>query len=69
VADLQSLTEDYPEGSAVARQLGHRTIAAIPLIRAGQAIGVITVRRAEALLFTERQASYSGNFILRRNAL
>jgi two-component system, NtrC family, sensor kinase len=54
VADLQALTEEYPEGSAVARQLGHRTIAAIPLIRAGQAIGVITVRRAEARLFSER---------------
>ena len=28
VADLQAETQDYPEGSAMARELGHRTILA-----------------------------------------
>src|SRR5262249_25499424 len=35
VADLQAETEAYPEGSAVARELGHRTILAVPLLRGG----------------------------------
>jgi signal transduction histidine kinase/putative methionine-R-sulfoxide reductase with GAF domain len=55
VADLQVETEEYPEGSEIARRLGHRTILAVPLIRAGEAIGAIFVRRTEARPFTDRQ--------------
>src|SRR5260370_10063056 len=33
VADLQAETEEYPEGSAPAREMGHRTILAVPLCR------------------------------------
>jgi GAF domain-containing protein len=55
VADLQAETDEYPEGSDHARRLGHRTILAVPLIRAGEAIGVIAIRRTEVRQFSNRQ--------------
>jgi signal transduction histidine kinase len=55
VADVQAETGDYPVGSANARRLGHRTLLAIPLIRAGEAIGVVSIRRTEVRPFTDRQ--------------
>jgi GAF domain-containing protein len=55
IADLQAETDEYPEGSDRARCLGFRTILAIPLMRAGEAIGVIAIRRTEARLFSDRQ--------------
>jgi len=55
VADLQAETDEYPEGSDRARRLGFRTMLAVPLIRAGEAIGTISIRRSEARPFTNRQ--------------
>src|SRR5262245_27113361 len=55
VADLQAETEEYPEGSELARRLGFRTILAVPLIRASEGIGVITVRRTEVRPFADSQ--------------
>jgi len=55
VADMQAETVEYPEGSAIARQLGHRTMLVVPLMRDGEAIGVIYVRRTEKRPFKERQ--------------
>src|SRR5262249_56554539 len=55
VADLQSETDEYPEGSEFARRLGYRTILCVPLLCAGEAIGVIFVRRPEVRPFTNRQ--------------
>jgi signal transduction histidine kinase len=55
VADLPAESDDYPEGSDRARRLGHRTILAVPLIRAGEAVGAIAVRRTEIHPFTDRQ--------------
>src|SRR5215831_13449372 len=55
IADLQAETGEYPEGSEDARRLGFRAILSVPLIRAGEAIGVITIRRTEAHPFTDRQ--------------
>jgi two-component system, NtrC family, sensor kinase len=54
VADAQE-GEEYPEGRDFARRLGHRTILAVPLVRAGEAIGVIVLRRTEVRPFTDRQ--------------
>jgi len=42
-------------GSEWARHLGFRATLAVPLIRAGDAIGVIAIRRTEARPFSERQ--------------
>ena len=55
VPDVQAETGEYPVGSDRARRIGHHTILAVPLMRAGGAIGVISIRRAEVRQFTERQ--------------
>ena len=55
VADLHAESDEYPEGRERARLLGHRTILAIPLIHAHEAIGAITIRRTEVRPFTDRQ--------------
>jgi signal transduction histidine kinase len=55
VPDLQAETDEYPVSSDVARRTGFRTILAVPLIRAGEAIGAITMRRTEVRPFTDRQ--------------
>jgi putative methionine-R-sulfoxide reductase with GAF domain len=45
VTDLQAEVDEFPEGSAFARQFGHRSIVSVPLLREGVAIGVIALRR------------------------
>src|SRR5215831_8217977 len=55
IGDLQAEGDEYPEGRGFALRLGFHTQLAIPLIRAGRAIGVISIRRAEVRLFTDRQ--------------
>src|SRR5262249_8487889 len=55
VADLQSEDGESPEGSGIARRWGQRTVLGAPLLRAGEAIGVITVRRTEVRPFGDRQ--------------
>jgi GAF domain-containing protein/anti-sigma regulatory factor (Ser/Thr protein kinase) len=55
IADLQSETDQFPEGGEIARRLGHRTIVSAPLMRAGEAIGAISIRRTEVRPFTDRQ--------------
>ncbi|HSB41516.1 MAG TPA: GAF domain-containing protein [Methylomirabilota bacterium] len=62
IADMQREEEEYPEGSGVARRLGHRAVLLVPLIRDGEAIGVIGVRRAEARPFSERQVALLETF-------
>src|SRR5262249_33193206 len=55
VADLQAESEEYPEGSEFDRRLGYRTVLAVPLISADEAIGAILIRRTEVRPFTDRQ--------------
>jgi GAF domain-containing protein len=55
IADLQAETDEFPEGSDRARRVGFRTFLSVPLIRAGEAIGVIAIRRTDVRLFTDRQ--------------
>jgi len=55
VADLQAEIKEYPEGSDIARRLGHRTIVAVPLMCAGKSIGAIMVRRTDVRPFSDRQ--------------
>src|SRR5215831_8124364 len=55
IADMHAVSDEYPEGSDHAKRFGYRTFLAVPLMRAGNAIGVINVRRAECRPFTERQ--------------
>jgi GAF domain-containing protein len=62
VRDLQTETNAFPEGSEIARQLGHRTNLSVPLILDGVAIGTINLRRTEARLFTDRQVGLLETF-------
>jgi signal transduction histidine kinase/putative methionine-R-sulfoxide reductase with GAF domain len=54
--------EEYPETRKHALQLGYRTALAVPLVHAGEAIGVILIRRAEVRPFTERQIELVNTF-------
>src|SRR5262249_885119 len=62
IADLQSETDQFPEGSEIARRLGHRTIVSVPLLRAGEAIGAISIRRTEVRPFSDRQIALLKTF-------
>ena len=55
IADVQTESEEFPESSENARRTGLRTQLSVPLMREGVAIGLITPRRTEVQLFTERQ--------------
>ena len=62
VEDLQAEVEEFPEGSAFARQLGHRTILSVPLLREGAAVGCIQLRRTEVRPFTPTQIALLQTF-------
>ena len=62
VIDLQAEAEEFPEGSAMARRLGHRTIAGVPLLREGVAVGTIQLRRTEVNPFTDKQIALLESF-------
>src|SRR5215467_12329244 len=62
VADLQAETEAYPEGSAIARELGHRTVLAVPLLREGVPLGTINLRRDKVEPFTDKQIELAATF-------
>jgi GAF domain-containing protein/anti-sigma regulatory factor (Ser/Thr protein kinase) len=55
VADLQAAQKDFPEGAAYAKQYGHRTTLATPLLRQGVPIGAILIRRMEERSFSNKQ--------------
>ena len=62
VPDLQTANSDFPEGAAYARQYGHRTTLAVPLLREGSAIGAILIRRMDVRPFTDKQIALVQNF-------
>src|SRR5262245_46796804 len=62
VAGLQVETEAFPEGSAIARELGYRAILSVPLLRAGEPLGVILLRRVRAEPFSDTQVSHLQTF-------
>jgi transcriptional regulator with GAF, ATPase, and Fis domain len=47
VRDLQAARSEFPEGAAYAKQYGHRTTLATPLLREGKPIGAFLIRRNE----------------------
>src|SRR5262245_17587070 len=55
IPDLQAAEAEFPEGAAYAKQLGHRTTLAAPLLREGIAIGAILLRRMDVRPLTEKQ--------------
>jgi GAF domain-containing protein len=63
VADMLTEGDEYPESRKRALELGGiRTTLAVPLVHAGEAIGVIFIRRTEVRPFTERQIELVNTF-------
>src|SRR5258705_6477867 len=62
VADIQADVGEYPEGSAFGRALNFRTVLSVPLLRRGDAIGAIAIRRTEVRPFTDRQTELLKTF-------
>ena len=55
INDLQTEVDEFPEGSALARERGFRTTLSVPLLRENVAIGNIQVRRNEVRPFSDPQ--------------
>jgi GAF domain-containing protein/anti-sigma regulatory factor (Ser/Thr protein kinase) len=62
VRDLRAAREEYPEGYQSSLLVGHRTMIAVPLMRKGEAIGVLTLRRPEVKPFTDEQIALLRTF-------
>src|SRR5262249_2915262 len=62
VEDILAGEDEYPDGRKNALRLGWRTALAVPLVHAGEAIGVIFIRRTEVRPFTERQIELVNTF-------
>jgi GAF domain-containing protein/anti-sigma regulatory factor (Ser/Thr protein kinase) len=55
IEDLSAAESEFPEGAAYAKEHGHRTTLAAPLLRESVAIGAILIRREEVRPFTNKQ--------------
>jgi signal transduction histidine kinase len=62
VADVLTQADEYPESGSHALKFGYRTALGAPLVHAGEAIGVILIRRTEVRPFTERQLELVNTF-------
>ena len=62
VHDLVAAQDDFPGTPASALERGARTMLAMPLLREGVAIGVITIRRREVRPFTDKQIALLQTF-------
>jgi GAF domain-containing protein len=62
VHDLRAAGDEYPEGYRSSLLVGHRTIIAVPLMRKGEAVGVLTLRRSEVRPFTDKQITLLRTF-------
>ncbi|TMB77955.1 MAG: GAF domain-containing protein, partial [Chloroflexi bacterium] len=61
-ADDVTASDEYPTSKRAGMQDGQRTVLAAPLVRAGEALGVIVMRRRETVPFTQRQVELAQTF-------
>jgi signal transduction histidine kinase len=62
VPDLASAGDEFPLGVEIARQYGHRTTLAIPLLSENGVLGCFLVRRAVVERFSEKQIALLQTF-------
>ena len=53
---------DFPEGRELARRMGHRTALVVPLLREGESIGTVGLRRNEVHPFSDKQVALLQTF-------
>jgi two-component system NtrC family sensor kinase len=59
---LSSEGDDFPEGREMSRRMGHRSILSVPLLREGESIGTIVLRRTEVSPFSDKQIALLQTF-------
>jgi two-component system, NtrC family, sensor kinase len=59
---LSAEGNDFPEAQELARHEGHRTVLSVPLLREGESIGAIVLRRMEVHPFSDKQIALLQNF-------
>jgi GAF domain-containing protein len=62
VDDLQNANDEFARGREIARRDGIRSIAAVPLIQEGRALGTIVVYRTEIRPFEQKHIALLTNF-------
>jgi two-component system, NtrC family, sensor kinase len=63
VSDLLSAEgAEFPEGQEMSRHSGHRCVLSVPLLREGESIGAIVLRRLEAHPFSDKQIALLQTF-------
>jgi signal transduction histidine kinase/DNA-binding response OmpR family regulator len=62
VEDVQAVLDEYPTGAPISRQHGTRSALAVPLLRDGEAVGAIYIRRSDVRPFTEQQIALLETF-------
>ena len=55
VHDLTAESDEFPEGREMALSMGFRTLVCVPLVREGESIGAIILRRTEVNPFSDKQ--------------
>src|SRR6185503_2237022 len=53
---------EFPEGQRQSREQGHRCTLSVPLLREGEALGAIALRRLEPVAFSDKQVTLLQTF-------
>ncbi len=62
IPDMRLIRDEFPSGAAIAEREGTRSFVSVPLMRAGDAIGTIGVRRFEVQPFSDKQITLLQTF-------
>jgi signal transduction histidine kinase/putative methionine-R-sulfoxide reductase with GAF domain len=55
IPDVMAVAVEFPQAQSMAARMGNRCILSVPLLREGEAIGCLSLRRIEAQPFTDKQ--------------
>jgi GAF domain-containing protein len=59
---LSAEASEFPEGQEMSRRQGHRCVLSVPLLREGESVGAIALRRLEAHPFSDKQIALLQTF-------